>query len=83
MTKFVGVHEAKTHLSRLLDEVVAGGEVEIMRRGVVVARLVRAPAASRVNFGFDRGQIRVGDDFDDPLAEFDRVAEGGTSPVAP
>lgn len=83
MTKSVGVHEAKTHLSRLLDEVAAGGEVEIMRRGVVVARLVRASSPSRVRFGFDRGRIRVGDDFDDPLAEFDQVAEGGSPSVAP
>ena len=36
----VGVHEAKTHLSRLVDEVANGGTIEIARHGVPVARLV-------------------------------------------
>ncbi len=38
----VGSFEAKTHLARLLDEVAAGGEVVITRRGRPVARLVPA-----------------------------------------
>ena len=33
MTKSVGVHQAKTHLSRLLDEVAKGEEIEITNRG--------------------------------------------------
>ena len=40
MTKSVNVHEAKTHLSRLLDEVANGEEVVIARAGVPCARLV-------------------------------------------
>ncbi|HET6875421.1 MAG TPA: type II toxin-antitoxin system prevent-host-death family antitoxin [Acidimicrobiales bacterium] len=40
MTKFVGVHEAKTHLSGLLEDVASGEEVVITRRGEAVARLV-------------------------------------------
>lgn len=39
MTKSVNVHEAKTHLSRLLEEVAAGGEVVIAKAGVPVASL--------------------------------------------
>ena len=39
MTKSVGVHEAKTHLSRLLEEVAAGEEVVITRRGKPVIEL--------------------------------------------
>ncbi len=42
--KRVGTHEAKTHLSRLLDEVSKGETVIITRRGVPVAQLVPAPA---------------------------------------
>ncbi|HEV3312146.1 MAG TPA: type II toxin-antitoxin system prevent-host-death family antitoxin, partial [Chloroflexota bacterium] len=42
MTKSVGVHEAKTHLSRLLEEVESGEEIVITRRGDDVARLVPA-----------------------------------------
>jgi prevent-host-death family protein len=40
--KRVGIFEAKTRLSSLLDEVEKGGEVVISRHGKAVARLVRA-----------------------------------------
>jgi prevent-host-death family protein len=40
--KQVGIIEAKTHLSSLLDEVEKGGEVTITRRGKPVAKLVQA-----------------------------------------
>lgn len=71
MTKStVGVHEAKTHLSRLLDRVAAGEEIEIARRGEVVARLVPAerPRRRRV-LGFDAGTVVVHEDFDAPLPD--------------
>jgi prevent-host-death family protein len=42
--KQVGIFEAKTHLSALLDEVEKGGEVTITRHGKPVAKLVRATA---------------------------------------
>jgi prevent-host-death family protein len=42
--KEVGVLEAKTHFSALLDEVTAGEEVMITRHGKPVAKLVRADA---------------------------------------
>lgn len=69
MTKSVGVHEAKTHLSRLLEDVAAGEEVVITRRGEAVARLVpvREPPARR--FGIDRLRLVVPDDFDEPLPD--------------
>jgi prevent-host-death family protein len=69
MTKSVGVHEAKTHLSRLLEEVSAGAQVEITNRGQVVARLVPPLPKHSPDFGFDRGRIRVDDDFDAPLPD--------------
>jgi prevent-host-death family protein len=40
--KHVGIFEAKTHLSNLVDEVAKGGEVVITRHGKPVAKLVRA-----------------------------------------
>lgn len=40
MTKSVNVHEAKTHLSRLLDEALAGDDIVIARAGVPCVRLV-------------------------------------------
>ena len=73
MTKSVGVHEAKTHLSRLLDEVASGHEIEITNRGRAVARLV--PAERRMpHYGFDAGRVWIAEDFDAPLPE-DLVTE--------
>ena len=69
MTMSVGVHEAKTHLSRLLERVAAGEEIEITNRGRVVARLVAPDRRASLNLGFDRGRIWVADDFDAPLPE--------------
>jgi prevent-host-death family protein len=67
MTKSVGVQDAKTHLSRLLERVGLGEEIAITRRGVVVARLV-PPAASVVRrFGMDEGDWEVPEDLNDPL----------------
>jgi prevent-host-death family protein len=42
--KHVGIFEAKTHLSSLLDEVEKGGEITITRHGKPVARLIQATA---------------------------------------
>ena len=67
MTKSVGVHEAKTHLSRLLKLVSAGEEVIITLRGVQIARLVPPAGQGRRELGFDRGRYEVPDDFDAPL----------------
>ena len=66
--KSFNVHEAKTHLSRLLDRVAAGEEVLIAKAGVPVARLVRVvlPAEARP-LGTETGRIFVADDFDAPL----------------
>lgn len=69
MTKSVGVHEAKTHLSRLLDDVARGDEIVITRRGREVARLVAARDAQPRQFGLDRGVFEVPDAFDEPLPE--------------
>jgi prevent-host-death family protein len=63
----VGVHEAKTHLSRLLARVEAGEEIAIARRGEIVARLVSARPRRRPRLGIDRGLVVIHDDFDAPL----------------
>ena len=64
----VTVHEAKTHLSRLLREIVEGEDVVITRSGRPVARLVPIEEARPV-FGVDEGRFAVPDDFDAPLDE--------------
>ena len=63
------VHEAKTHLSRLLTEVEAGGTVIITRRGKPVARLERLkPRGPRVP-GRLKGIIAFDESFFDPLPD--------------
>jgi prevent-host-death family protein len=68
MTTIVNVHQAKTHFSRLLGEVAAGGEVVIAKAGKPVARLVPLePVVRRKKLGLLKGRISVPDDFDAPL----------------
>lgn len=66
----VNVHEAKTHLSRLLARVAAGEEVVLARAGKPIARLVpfRRLKGERP-LGIDRGRYQVPDDFDAALPE--------------
>jgi len=60
------VHDAKTHLSRILERVAQGEEIVIARSGRPVAKLVRVAAEPR-RPGRLKGRIRVGPDFDEPL----------------
>lgn len=63
------MHEAKTHLSRLLQQVEAGEEVLIARAGQPVARLVSTrPKLPRAP-GRLKGEVRIAADFDAPLPE--------------
>jgi prevent-host-death family protein len=75
--KQVNIHEAKTHLSRLLEEVAAGAEIIIAKAGKPCARLMAVDAAPQkkksawqiaeeLNF---KGKILPG--FDDPLTDED------------
>jgi len=67
MATMVGVHEAKTHLSRLLRRVSAGEEIVIARGGEPIARLVPVHSRERRVLGRDRGAFEVPEDFDAPL----------------
>ena len=65
----VNIHEAKTHLSRLIEEVVTRCEpIVIAKAGKPMARLVPlVPERPRRVFGILAGQVRIADDFDAPL----------------
>ena len=65
----VNVHEAKTHLSRLLAQVEAGEDVVIARGGKPVARLVYFQERGKRQFGSMKGKIELDDSFFDPLPE--------------
>ena len=66
----VNIHEAKTQLSRLVEEAAGGREIVIARAGRPVARLVSLAApVRRKQLGLLRGKIRVSPDFDAPLPD--------------
>ncbi|MFU8858248.1 MAG: type II toxin-antitoxin system Phd/YefM family antitoxin [Deferrisomatales bacterium] len=66
----VNIHEAKTHLSRLLAQVAAGEEVVIAKAGKPIARLSALERGEGVRvLGRDAGLFSVPEDFDAPLAE--------------
>jgi len=68
--KAVNVHEAKTHLSRLLRRVARGDEFVIARAGKPIARLAPLhPTRRTPTLGGDRGKFRVPEDFDAPLPD--------------
>jgi len=68
VASIVNIHEAKTHLSRLVDEVAAGAEVIIAKAGKPMARLrpIAAPVRKK-RLGMLKGKIKVPDDFNAPL----------------
>mgnify|MGYP006297591245 CR=1 FL=1 len=67
MPKTINIHEAKTHLSRLVDEAAKGEGFVIAKAGkpmVRVTALDTPTRAQRKRIGFLSGQIRVPHDFD-------------------
>ncbi|MEM7228170.1 MAG: type II toxin-antitoxin system Phd/YefM family antitoxin [Planctomycetota bacterium] len=76
----VNTHEAKTHLSRLIEDVQSGREIIIARAGKPVARLVRyEPDMPKRPLGIARGQVTIHETFDDPLPPDVAQAFGDTS----
>ena len=74
----VNVHEAKTHLSRLLVRVEAGEEIVIARSGKPVARLVgHGNSRPARRFGALSGRLTVDDSFFDPLPDSELAAWEG------
>ena len=68
MTAQINIHEAKTHLSKLLQRVVAGEEIVIAKAGKPMAKIVpieqqKAPRKP----GSAKGQVWMASDFNAPL----------------
>ena len=64
----VNIYDAKTRLSKLIEEAASGNEVVIARGGKPVARLTRLDAPKRkLKFGVLKGKITISEDFDAPL----------------
>lgn len=74
----VNIHEAKTHLSKLLERVAVGEEVIIAKAGAPVARLVPFDSQPKTRvFGSAKGEFTVPDDFNEPDAEIEDLFYGG------
>jgi prevent-host-death family protein len=64
----VNIHEAKTHLSKLVEDAARGDEIIIAKAGKPVARLVPVDRASTPRLrGLLKDKIWIADDFDAPL----------------
>ncbi len=57
MSKTVNIHQAKTHLSRLLEDVRAGSHIVITKAGKPVAKLVPAGRPGKRPLGFVAGHL--------------------------
>ena len=64
----INIHQAKTHLSRLVEDVAGGAEVLIAKGGRPMARLVplRRDETPR-RAGLLKGKLRIADEFDRAL----------------
>jgi len=66
----INIYQAKTHLSKLVDQAAAGEDVLISRAGKPVARLTALREAKRpVRFGLLKGRVKLSRDFDAPLPQ--------------
>ena len=72
----VGMHEAKTHFSRLVRQAQDGDDVVVENNGTPVARIVPFNDAQPRPRGFAAGTIWIADDFDAPLPEFEELIYG-------
>lgn len=66
----INLHAAKTHLSKLVDRVLAGDDIVIAKAGKPMVKLVpvNQPSAPR-ELGKDAGKVWIADDFDAPLPQ--------------
>ena len=74
MTDIVNIHQAKTHLSKLLERVANGELIVIAKAGKPIALLspIQSPPANRIP-GNDAGWVIINDAFDEPILEFEEL----------
>jgi prevent-host-death family protein len=78
MSTQVNIHEAKTHLSRLVQRAAAGEEIVIAKAGAPLAKLVRySPSSEPRQLGFLRGRVRILPGFDEMDEEIQALFEDG------
>ena len=80
--KTVNIHEAKTHLSRLVEEAAQGQPFVIARAGKPLVKVTMIEVESPRRLGFLAGQGDIPEDFDDMGTEEIRALFEGESPTA-
>ena len=71
------IHEAKTNLSKLIEQVLQGKEVVIAKAGTPVAKLVKfQKPAKKSSYGTLKGKIWMSDDFNEEDEEINKMFYG-------
>jgi prevent-host-death family protein len=67
----VNIYQAKTQLSKLIEQAAGGQDVIIARGGKPVARLTQLQAAAprKIQFGLLKGKVKIARDFDAPMPD--------------
>ena len=80
----INIHEAKTHLSRLVEKAAKGEEIVIAKAGKPKAKLVpfTKPGGGKRKPGRLKGKIWIADDFDAPMTE-EELAQWYDAPLFP
>lgn len=81
----INIHQAKTHLSRLVEQAAQGEEIVIAKAGKPMARLValqQPKKAKRRGFGALKGKMKLLPGWDDPLTK-EELAEWYDSKLLP
>ncbi len=75
---YVNIHEAKTHLSRLVAAIKSGSETEVIiaQNGVPAARLVPLATKPKPQWGLDKGKFVVPDNIDVLNPEIEKLFRG-------
>lgn len=77
----VNIHHAKTHLSRLIEQALAGEEVVIARAGKPVVKLTPIERKKPI-LGSARGTFELPEGWDDPMTE-EELSEWYDGPIFP
>lgn len=74
----VNIHEAKTHLSRLVAAIKSGSEAEVIiaQNGVPAARLVPIGKKPKIKWGLEKGKYVIPDDIDALNPEIEALFTG-------
>ncbi|TVQ15873.1 MAG: type II toxin-antitoxin system prevent-host-death family antitoxin [Balneolaceae bacterium] len=74
--KTINIHQAKTHLSELIQDVLNGEEIIIAKYGTPLVRLEPYEPGVRRKPGYWKGKVKIASDFDQLPEELDAAFRG-------